>query len=156
LTILALDVGDRRIGTAISDPTETISRPLGVVTRRSNEAAYAEISRLIAIHAPRIIVVGLPLSSDDRVGEQSRRTLAFVRFIRRRLATPIVTWDERYSTDEASRRLAESGVRRSRRHQLLDAGAAAVILEEWLDSQAVDRTRTTPRDCSDQLSPPLC
>jgi putative Holliday junction resolvase len=152
LTVIALDVGERRIGTAISDPTETIARPLGVVGRPTNDVACGAIADLVSSHSARLVVVGLPLASDDRLGEQGRRTLAFVRLLRRRIATPVVTWDERYSTGEGLRRLAQVGVRRARRHAMRDAAAAAVILEEWLDSQSSRPARESPGMATDQQS----
>jgi putative Holliday junction resolvase len=130
--VLGLDVGDRRIGVAISDPTGLVARPLSVLRRTSNLADGDAIARLVAENRVAQIVVGLPLTGDDSIGEQARKTLAFVRFLRKRLTIPIATWDERYSTQDAQRELIAQDRRRSRRRELLDAAAAAVILDEWL------------------------
>ncbi len=132
MTVLGLDVGERRIGIAISDPMELIARPLIVLFRKSNLIDCAELGRIVAQHDVRTIVVGLPLSSDDKIGEQARRTLAFARYLRRHLAVPIVTWDERYTTVAAQQRMVEQGIGKARRRQMIDSAAAAIILDEWL------------------------
>jgi putative Holliday junction resolvase len=130
--VLGLDVGDRRIGVAISDPTGLVVRPLNVLRRTSNLADGDAIARLVAENQVEQLVVGLPLAGDNSIGEQARKTLAFVRFLRKRLTIPIATWDERYSTQDAQREMIAQGRRRARRRELLDAAAAAVLLDEWL------------------------
>ncbi len=140
MTVLALDVGDRRIGVAISDPTELLARPVATIVRRSNASDLAEIGRLALANQARLIVVGLPVASDDSLGEQGRRTKAFVRYLRKSQDIPVETWDERYSTLEAQQIMIAQGVRRERRRSQIDAAAAAVILDEWLTAQ---RSRAT-------------
>lgn len=132
MTALALDVGDKRIGIAVSDPTELLARPLAVVNRKSNLWAAEEIGRFVRETGARIVVVGLPLHSDGAPGEQAQKTRAFVRFLRRRLPIEVVTWDEGFSTQDAQAEMIAQGVRRDRRRGLLDAAAAAVILDDWL------------------------
>jgi putative Holliday junction resolvase len=138
MTVLGLDVGDRRIGVAVSDPTGLLARPLTVIIRRSNREDAENIRQLAQTNCATQIIVGLPLESDDHIGEQARRTLAFVRFLKKNGTLPVVTWDERFSTREAEQELIAAGVRRSHRRERLDSVAAAVLLEEWLASQ---RTR---------------
>lgn len=140
MTILALDVGDRRIGLAVSDPTELVARPVTVINRQSNLLDAEAVRRHVDSSGARLIVVGLPLASDDLPGPQARRTKAFVRYLRKALPVPVETWDERFSTIDAQNELLAQGIRRSRRKGLLDAAAAAVILDEWLTSR---RSRTT-------------
>ena len=132
MTVLGLDVGERRVGIAISDPTELLARPLSVLIRKSNLIDGTELSRIVSQHEVRTIVVGLPLSAEDKIGEQARRTLAFTRFLRRHIGVPVVTWDERFSTLTAERRMADGGVSKARRRAMIDAAAAATILDEWL------------------------
>lgn len=135
MTALALDVGDRRIGVAVSDPTELLARPLLVITRKSNDEAADAIGRLATEHGARVVVVGLPIGSEGELGEQARKTRTFARFLRRRLRIEVITWDERLSTQDAQREMIAQGVRRSRRNEMLDAAAAAVILDDWLTAR---------------------
>lgn len=141
MTVLALDVGDRRIGVAVSDPTGLIARPLTVITRKSNLLDTERIRSLVEGNHVDAIVVGLPLRGDNEIGPQAEKTLAFVRYLRKHLALPVETWDERFTTEEAQREMIAMGIRRSRRKEMLDAAAAAVILDDWL---AAHRTTRTP------------
>jgi len=135
VTALALDVGDRRIGVAISDPTRLLARPLTVLARRSNVLDVSTIRQLAEQHDAMTIVVGIPYAADDEVGPQARKTLVFARYLRKHLPIEVVTWDERLSTQDAQRELIAQGARRARRRERLDAAAAAVILGDWLASQ---------------------
>jgi RNase H-fold protein (predicted Holliday junction resolvase) len=83
MTILALDVGNRRIGVAISDPTELLARPLTVISRRDDATALAAIRTIVEANGVTTIVVGVPLATDGTVGEQARRTFEFTRYLRR-------------------------------------------------------------------------
>jgi putative Holliday junction resolvase len=152
---LGLDVGDRRIGIAVSDSTEFVARPVGVLVRKSNQIDGDVIARFVALHAARAVVVGLPLEADDRAGEQARHSIAFARILRRRLGIPVHLWDERFSTAEASRRMVELGIAKHRRHAKIDAAAASVILDEWLSAQSAANdglgADSPPTSASDSL-----
>lgn len=141
MTALGLDVGDRRIGVAVSDPTGLVARPLAVVARKSNAFAASEIRRLAEQNDADRIVVGIPVGRNESIGPQAQKTLAFVRYLREQLPWPIETWDERFSTAEAEREMIARGTRRARRKEMLDAAAAAVILDEWLTAQ---RSQSSP------------
>ncbi len=132
MTVLALDVGDRRIGAAVSDPTGLLARPLTVFVRKSNADDLAVIRRLIDQNDVHQVVVGIPLSTDDTIGPQAQKALAFARYLQKHLSVPVETWDERFSTSDAERELIALGISRRRRKALLDAAAAAVILDDWL------------------------
>jgi putative Holliday junction resolvase len=135
LRVLALDVGDVRIGVALSDETETLAS--GLVTLRSagpRKDAQA-IAALVREHAVGEVVVGLPLRLDGTVGPRGELTLDFVRRLRRVLKVPVVTRDERLTSVAAGERLAEAGVKRRDRKALLDQAAAALILQEHLDER---------------------
>lgn len=145
--VLALDVGDRRIGVAVSDPLGITARALTTLTRARMRGARAsggtEIPRAdIAAVLDRIraeeavcVVVGDPrLPSGDR-GEQAERTDAFVAALAAALAPagiPIERWDESYTSEAAAARLRARGVDLRRNKAMVDAEAAAIILEEWL------------------------
>jgi putative Holliday junction resolvase len=135
LRVLALDVGDVRIGVALSDETETLAS--GLVTLRSagpRKDAQA-VAALVREHAVGEVVVGLPLRLDGTVGPRGELTLDFVRRLRRVLKVPVVTRDERLTSVAAGERLAEAGVKRRDRKALLDQAAAALILQEHLDER---------------------
>ena len=123
MKVLALDFGRARTGVAVSDPTGTLARPLGVVEQAATEDGLARIERLVAEQAAERVVVGLPLTLRGEAGEQARETQRFVELLSARLAVPVVTFDERFTTD-----LAEQTPSRSDE----DARAAAHLLSGYL------------------------
>ena len=136
--IMALDVGDRRVGIALSDPTGTLASPFGAVER--GETAVSDILRLAEREGAGAIVVGMPFTLSGARGAQAAKTAAFVRELRDAANVPIATVDERLSTAQAERLLRESdgGRRRKTRRQdrgRTDAAAAAVILQGYLDGR---------------------
>jgi len=131
---LALDVGNERIGLAVSDELALLVRPLEVVRRGSGPGSFLRIAEIIEELRIGTIVVGLPLLPSGGAGAQVRSTEAYVRGLRKRVDTPIVMWDERDSSTQASDILSQSGTRSARRRSRLDAVAAAVILQSYLDA----------------------
>ncbi len=136
---LGIDVGTRRIGLALSDPSGTLATPLRTLQAPGRLAARVaqvggEIDRLAA-EAPGLaeIVVGLPLDLEGRPGRETARVTAFVAALRRRTPLPIVLQDERLTSREAERRLALREPDWRRRKRRLDAAAAALILQDYLD-----------------------
>ena len=155
---MALDVGDVRIGVALSDETETLAS--GLVTLKSvgpRKDAQA-LAALAREHDVGEIVVGLPLRLDGSLGSQAEKVVAFVERLRRVLRLPVVTRDERLTSVEADERLAEAGVRRRDRKARIDQAAAALILQEHLDerkaSSAAAGRRRSPRDAADRSRGP--
>jgi len=135
---LALDVGDRRTGIALG---ERLARPLTTLKRRSKVEDFAAIGRLVREHGVDTVVVGLPLNMDGSKGFQAAKVERYALLLRdalaeMELAVDLVLWDERMTTEEAESRMVESGVRWSDRQQRIDAVAAAVILQSYLDHQA--------------------
>lgn len=139
MRVLALDVGDKRIGVALSDPTNLLASPLTTVRRAGGPSDLPsdveEVARLAAEHDVREIVIGLPLSLSGRPGAQAARVAQFARALAQRVAIPIVTVDERYSSVQAERLLRESGIEPSRNKARVDSAAAAVILQAYLDAK---------------------
>lgn len=130
--MLGLDVGDRRIGIAVSDFTGSLATPIETYRRRTPEQDVQYITRLAEENEASKIVVGLPKNMDGTEGEQAAKTRAFAGRLEH--SAPVLFWDERLSTAEATRRLLEVGGRRSRDlRKSVDAEAAAVILESYLD-----------------------
>ena len=136
MTFLCLDLGTRRTGLAISDPTGLLARPLTTVPGGESGPALAErLLRLSEEHEVDEIVVGFPRRMSGRKGPEAERTEALVEQLRELLPVPIHLWDERLSTVEAERRLIEAGVRRKKRKAMVDATAAALILQSFLDAR---------------------
>jgi putative Holliday junction resolvase len=141
---LALDVGEKRIGVALSDETATLASPLTTLTRggvRKDTAAAVELARR---HEVVAVVVGLPLNMDGTRGPQAEKVLAFVEALRRRLHVPVLPRDERLTTVEAEGRLREAGLHWRERKRVIDQTAAVVILQEYLDQRASVPTATGP------------
>jgi putative Holliday junction resolvase len=140
--IVGLDVGERRIGVAVSDVTRTLARPLGVLRPAGLDVdavrlSADEIGRLAGEEdGVAAIVVGLPRRLDGTPTDMTRRVEQFARQLEARTALPVTLQDERLSSREAESRLALREKDWRVRKQHLDAAAAAVILQDYLDSRA--------------------
>jgi putative Holliday junction resolvase len=133
--VLGLDFGEKRIGLAVSDPFGGTAQPLGVVERCSLAEDIERIGDTARRQQAGKIVVGLPLNMDGSVGPQARRVRRFAARLRRELGLDVTLWDERMSSAEAEKTLLLADERRSRRRELRDAIAAAVVLQGYLDAQ---------------------
>lgn len=137
---LGLDVGSKTIGRALGDASGLIATAYDVWARKGHVEDAREIVRQVGVEEVKAIVVGLPLELDGRVGRRARAVHRFVEALeaemeRQSAPTPIHLWDERFSTAAAERTLLEADVSRARRKQKIDAVAAQVILQGWLDAQ---------------------
>ena len=132
---LALDVGERRIGVALSDETATLASGLETVTRTGGRRDFAAIADLVSRHRPEAVIVGLPLNMDGSAGAQAEKVRTFVEGLKRRVSVPFVERDERLTTVEANEILRKSGVAWAQRGALLDKVSATVILQEFLDER---------------------
>ena len=137
---LGLDVGDRKIGVAISDPQGILAIPLTTIKIKDESAAIADIAKLAEQYEVERIVVGLPYSLDGSLGQQAEKIRAFTEKLSLRAKRSnlrqidIQLWDERLSSVAAERLMVEAGTKRDKRKQHLDAMAAAFILQGFLDS----------------------
>ena len=129
--ILAIDPGERRIGVAAADLGLRLAIPL--TTIEGGPDAVEAVARLVEEEGARALVVGLPLSLSGAFGPQAQRAQALAEALADRLSIPVLTWDERLTSAEARRRLSSGGGRRDKRD--VDALAAAIILQAYLDSQ---------------------
>jgi putative Holliday junction resolvase len=136
MRLMGLDIGDKRIGVALSDADKTLARSLRVVRRRSQEADMALIASLVEEHEVEKIIIGHPLHLDGRAGEQATRTESYAAELHTALGIPIVLWDESYSTQRAREAMIEAGRGRKERKARLDAVAAAVILQDYMDYES--------------------
>lgn len=132
---LALDVGDVRIGVAVSDATGLIARPLAVIERRPGPGSFRQIAALIAEHGVEAIVVGLPLLPGGQEGKQAASVRAYVQGLKEYVTLPIFFQDERDTSREADEIMVETGRSARRRRRMQDAVAAAVILQAFLNER---------------------
>ena len=135
MRILGLDVGDRRIGLAISDPNGQVAVPLRTLQRTAQDGAVDAIAALVAEENVEAIVVGLPLRLDGSVGSQAESVQEFVRQLLPAVNVPVTLWDERLSTVQAEQLLRRDGPPSRKRKAEQDALAAAIILQGYLDSR---------------------
>ena len=138
MRILALDVGDRRIGVALSDPLSILASPLTTIDRRTTPETEAAIDAVLALaeqHEAAEILVGIPYLMSGRIGAQARITLDFAQALSERTTIPITHTDERLSSVQADRMLTQSGTSNTRDKGRTDSAAAAVILQAYLDAK---------------------
>ena len=133
MRILALDVGQKRIGVALSDPGGLLATPLTTIGSRGESSDVRAVLGLTDEHGVGEIIVGLPLSLSGHRGAQAQRVAQFTKALAKLAAVPVRSVDERYSSVEAERLLRDSGVPPSRNKAQVDAAAAAVILQSHLD-----------------------
>lgn len=132
--ILALDVGDRRIGIAVSDELALYAHPLMTLERISWKRDLEAIQRVVEERGIRRIVVGMPLDMDGGRGQRAGKTEGFMARVRRATGLEVVPWDERLTTVEAERALLVGDMSRARRRRVIDQVAAVIILQSYLDA----------------------
>jgi putative Holliday junction resolvase len=132
--VLGLDLGQSRIGVAVSDPDRRVAVPVGTVRTGAPEDVKA-IAAMARDYAVAEIVVGLPLSMSGRRGEAAALAERFAEALRGFLGIPVVLHDERLTTVEAERTLSGAGVRGRQRKEVIDQSAATIILQAYLDSR---------------------
>ena len=133
MRVLGLDVGDRRVGVAISDETGTVAQGRGVYPRRGMEEDLSHFAALCRREGVERVVVGLPLNMDGIEGEQARKAREFGEALARRTGLPVEYLDERLTTVEADRVLSQAGLSERRKRRVRDELAAVLILQAWLD-----------------------
>ena len=133
---MALDVGDARIGVALSDPTLLLASPDEIVERKAG-GALEKIAAIVARESVDVVVAGLPVNMDGSVGKQAVRVRRFMEELAAKLPAGVSTcyWDERRSTVEAHAIRLSSGAGRQKRREHVDAVSAAIILQAWLDAR---------------------
>jgi putative holliday junction resolvase len=136
--ILAVDIGEKHIGLALSDLTGTIAAPLAVIEHVNRLIDAAQIAQLSSEHQVMQIVVGIPVNEDNRESPQTRHVMKFITALKEQSSIPVVTWDESFSTNTAQRVRQQMGVSKKDRSGHLDDLAAAIILQSYLDSQNLE------------------
>jgi len=132
MSILALDLGKRRIGLAVTDASGVAVHPLATIERGKAKSDLDAIIVIISGRQIERVIVGLPLNMDGTEGPPARAARAFAQALSEGLGLPVELHDERLSSFEAKERLKQGPPRRSKRKQAVDQIAAVVILESWL------------------------
>lgn len=135
--ILALDLGEVRIGAALSDPLGFSASSLGSVKVTGRKDSVLKIKQLVDKHQPVLVVAGLPLNLDGTMGIAAEKIMKLVKLLKEELAIPVETMDERMTTAEAQKLLISSGVSRSKRKKVVDGMAACLILQKYLEINQV-------------------
>ena len=130
---LGLDLGDARIGVAVSDDSRRVAVPVGTI-RTGPPQDLKAVAALVQEHQATVVVVGLPLSMSGRAGARATAAEEFAGALRSFLKVPVVLHDERLSTVEAEGALRRSGMAARERRSVVDQAAATVILQSWLDA----------------------
>jgi len=141
MRIIGLDYGTKTVGVAVSDALMITAQPLETIERKSANKlrqTLARIESIIEEYQAERIVLGYPKNMNNTIGERAEATEQFKEDLERRTGLEVILWDERLSTVEAERILMDTGVRRENRKQYVDKMAAAVILQNYLDSQAYE------------------
>jgi len=137
--LLGVDLGDARIGLALSDPLGIIAQPLDTVRAVGARVDANAICRIVEEHEVTTVVIGLPLLMSGGEGSRAVAARTFAERLRRRLhGVSVELWDERLTSVSAQRTMISGGARRARRKQKVDTMAAMLILQSFLDAQAAD------------------
>ena len=132
--VIGIDLGDTRVGIALSNPDRTLASPLEVLKRTGN--LHRDIAKIVDEWEANMVVVGLPLSLDGSVGPAAKKALAEVEKLAATLQVPIETYDERLTTVSAERLMTDAGLDSRNQRKVVDKIAAAIMLQAWLDRQA--------------------
>lgn len=133
--ILAIDLGEKRIGIALSDAMRVVSRPLHVFKRTSRKADFAHYQQLIDQHGVTLVVMGLPTYLDGSDSEQTKWVRHYSAELAQNISVPLVFQNEAHSTKNARKRMSELGYNQKKQAKLRDAVAATLFLQEYLDDQ---------------------
>ena len=130
---LGLDIGDKRIGIAVSDALNITANTKGFIKRTDHRKDLKEIKNYIKEYNIGELIVGLPKNMDGSIGLQAEKTKQYVNFLKNNLDIPVKMWDERLSSREAEKLLIKADVSRQKRKKVIDGVAASIILQGYLD-----------------------
>ena len=134
LRIIALDHGTKRIGVAISDELKMLAHPLEFILAESMPAFVERLRAILTEKPCELILVGMPRNMDGSFGPAAEKVREFIAKLQPQVTLPIKTWDERLTSTQANRMMIEGNVRRDQRKLKVDAMAAAVLLQSYLDA----------------------
>jgi len=135
MRILCLDVGEKKIGISVSDPTGTIAQGIRVLKRTEKKRDMALIRDMIEEYDACKLIIGLPKDLSGAIGKKAKEIMVFSEDLKSYTSIPIVLWDERFSTNEAHRVFEIANVRHKNRRPYLDVMASQIILQGYLDAQ---------------------
>lgn len=133
MRIMGLDIGDHRIGVAISDELGIIAQGKDVIIRENDTVVFEQFEKLVNTYEIKEIVVGLPKQMNGKVGHQANKTLKFIDTMKLILNIPIKTWDERFTTKIAKNILKDVTSKKKKQKGTVDKLAAVLILQNYLD-----------------------
>lgn len=133
MRVMALDMGEKTIGVAVSDSTMLIAQGVEIIKRKSLDKDLARLAELLQEYEVEEVVVGLPLNMNGSEGPEAQKARNFGEKIKARLKVPVIFWDERLTTMAAERTLLDADLSRAKRKKVIDKMAAVFILQNYLD-----------------------
>ena len=137
MRVLAIDHGSKRMGIALSDPSGMIALPMEFIPAEPFHAFLIRLKEILREKEVELMIVGMPRNMDGTYGPAAAKVQEFVAVLKENIIIPIRTWDERLTSTQANRMLIQANVRRQDRKEKVDAAAAAILLQSFLDSRAV-------------------
>ncbi|MBK53300.1 MAG: Holliday junction resolvase RuvX [Candidatus Marinimicrobia bacterium] len=132
--LLAIDYGEKRLGLAISDPNQIISKPLKTLILSDSKYIYNELEKIISDYEIQKLIIGLPVGMNGKNTQQTRKVEAFREFLQNKIDIPIILFDERLSSVSAKKSLISQGVKTGHNKSKIDQTAAAIFLQHFLDT----------------------
>ena len=131
---MCLDIGDKRIGVAISDESGKIAQGFTTIQRKNILSDLSNIEKIVTQYNVSEIVVGIPIGMNGKIKKQTKKTYNFINYLQKKFSDiPVKEWDERFSSKASERILIEGNVRRDKRKKIIDQLAATLILQTYLD-----------------------
>ncbi len=141
MRIIGLDIGDKTIGVAVSDPLGLTAQGITTIHRKGKEKDALELQKIISEYSAELILSGLPKNMNGTIGEQGEKVIRFCNFLEKRLNVKVEYWDERLTTVAAHRAMIEADLSREKRKKIVDKLAAVYILQGYLDKNNFNKRR---------------
>ena len=132
--LLAIDYGEKRLGLAISDPNQIISKPLKTIILSDSQYIYNELEKIISDYEIQKLIIGLPLGMDGKKTQQTSKVEAFKEDLQNKISIPVILFDERLSSVSAKKSLISQGIKTGYNKYKIDQTAAAIFLQHYLDT----------------------
>lgn len=145
MRIMAVDLGDARTGLACSDALEMLASPVGVLHEKNFDVLVEKVAAEAKAQGAEILVIGYPKNMDNTIGERAEKSERFVEEVKGLLSIPVVLWDERSTTVSAIGYLNKTNTRGQKRKNVVDAVAATIILENYLNWRGGNSAKIDPQ-----------
>ena len=132
--LLAIDYGEKRLGLAVSDPNQIISKPLKTIILSDSQYIYNELEKIISDYEIQKLIIGLPLGMDGKNTQQTSKVEAFKEDLQNKISIPVILFDERLSSVSAKKSLISQGIKTGHNKSKIDQTAAAIFLQHFLDT----------------------